>query len=65
MDGSPPSSWSQRARHFAVTVLIVTFALSFAVSFLRAIAPVLIFVAVVSVTAYSGVLAARYRRSRW
>jgi hypothetical protein len=65
MDGSPPSSWSQRARRFAVTVLIVTFALSFAVSVLRAIAPVLFIVAVVSVTAYVGVLVARYRRSRW
>ncbi len=65
MDGPPPGGWSERARRFGVTVLIVAFALSFAASVLRAIAPELIVVAVVGGAAYVGVLVARYRRSRW
>lgn len=65
MDGPPSGGWSERARRFAVTVLIVAFALSFAAAVLRAIATELIAVAVVSGAAYVGVLVARYRRSRW
>jgi hypothetical protein len=65
VNGPQPGGWSERARRLAATVLIVAFALWFAASILRAIASVLILVAVLGGTAYVGVLVARYRRSRW